>query len=80
MRPRNLLTVALAASALSLPFLTVSNAAAAPAAGLYDEYVALGDSWSADVVIADTNGTPDTTYAPVGCGHVGPPGTVSPSS
>jgi len=69
MRPRNLLTAVLAASALSLPFLTGSNAAAATATGVYDEYVALGDSWSADVVIADANGTPDTTYAPVGCGQ-----------
>ena len=33
----------------------------------YQEYVALGDSWSADVVIADTDGLPDTTYAPTGC-------------
>jgi hypothetical protein len=33
----------------------------------YQEYVALGDSWSADVVIADTDGPPDATYAPTGC-------------
>ena len=33
----------------------------------YKEYVALGDSWSADVVIADSDGPPDTTYAPAGC-------------
>lgn len=33
----------------------------------YDEYVALGDSWSADVVLLDRHGTPDTTYAPVDC-------------
>jgi lysophospholipase L1-like esterase len=33
----------------------------------YQEYVALGDSWSADVVIADTDGPPDSTYAPTGC-------------
>src|SRR5215210_6927528 len=69
MRRTNLLTAVLAVSALSLPFLTGSNAAAASAAGVYDEYVALGDSWSADVVIADANGGPDTTYAPVGCGQ-----------
>jgi len=37
------------------------------ATGRYVEYVALGDSWSADVVIADLNGLPDSTYAPVGC-------------
>jgi lysophospholipase L1-like esterase len=33
----------------------------------YRDYVALGDSWSADVVIADTDGAPDTSYVPVGC-------------
>ena len=33
----------------------------------YQEYVALGDSWSADVVVADTDGPPDSTYAPTGC-------------
>lgn len=32
-----------------------------------EEYVALGDSWSADVVILDSHGTPDDTYAPVDC-------------
>ena len=31
------------------------------------EYVALGDSWSADVVLADQDGPPDTTYVPVDC-------------
>ncbi|MBD8870329.1 SGNH/GDSL hydrolase family protein [Nocardioides donggukensis] len=39
-----------------------SGAAAAP-----QEYVALGDSWSADVVFLDGNGTPDSTHAPVDC-------------
>lgn len=33
----------------------------------YREYVALGDSWSADVVIADLRGLPDATHAPTGC-------------
>jgi hypothetical protein len=33
----------------------------------FQEYVALGDSWSADVVIADRDGTPDTTYVPIDC-------------
>lgn len=32
-----------------------------------EEYVSLGDSWSADVVIADTNGPPDSTHAPIDC-------------
>jgi len=35
--------------------------------GGYHEYVALGDSWSADVVVANTDGTPDATYAPIDC-------------
>jgi hypothetical protein len=33
----------------------------------YAEYVALGDSWSADVVFANQDGGPDTTYAPIDC-------------
>ena len=39
----------------------------AEAAPRFREYVALGDSWSADVVIADTMGLPDSRYAPTGC-------------
>lgn len=41
----------------------------ARAAGIprYKEYVALGDSWSADVVILNAQGLPDTRYAPVDC-------------
>jgi lysophospholipase L1-like esterase len=33
----------------------------------YPEYVALGDSWTADVVILNTDGLPDDDYAPIGC-------------
>ncbi|RZI80496.1 MAG: hypothetical protein EOO67_19395, partial [Microbacterium sp.] len=33
----------------------------------YQEYVALGDSWSADVVILNAQGLPDTRYAPIDC-------------
>lgn len=33
----------------------------------YREYVALGDSWSADVVIANLQGLPDTKHAPIDC-------------
>ncbi len=73
------LTVLVAAMAAILPLsLSLTSAAAAPVssaskpakppkAPTYKEYVALGDSWSADVVIADTDGIPDTTYAPAGC-------------
>lgn len=42
-------------------------AAPAGAAPRYLEYVALGDSWSADVVFADSMGLPDSTHAPIGC-------------
>jgi hypothetical protein len=42
---------------------TRNQAVAAP----IEEYVALGDSWSADVVLADTNGLPDDTHAPIDC-------------
>ncbi len=31
------------------------------------EYVALGDSWTADVVILNRDGVPDTTHAPIDC-------------
>ena len=41
--------------------------APADAAPRYREYVALGDSWSADVVIFDRFGLPDKTHAPTGC-------------
>lgn len=42
------------------------------------EYVALGDSWTADVVILDRHGGPDTTHAPAGCAqsHVNYPKLV----
>lgn len=33
----------------------------------YEEYVALGDSWSADVVFFDKDGLPDSRYVPVDC-------------
>lgn len=62
MRSIRLLLVPLVAAVLLAPW--------APAGAdqpRYSEYVALGDSWSADVVIADLNGLPDSTYAPTGC-------------
>ncbi|WP_341231523.1 hypothetical protein [Nocardioides salarius] len=33
----------------------------------FTEYVALGDSWTADVVLVDRYGLPDTTHAPIDC-------------
>jgi len=44
----------------------VAAAAPAPVPG-FKQYVALGDSWSADVVFANQDGGPDATYAPVDC-------------
>ncbi len=41
--------------------------AAAPAAADYPEYVALGDSWTADVVILNSDGFPASDHAPLGC-------------
>ncbi|MCZ4499409.1 MAG: hypothetical protein JWQ74_1962 [Marmoricola sp.] len=54
----------------ALAVLAAPLAAALPAdAGTprYREYVALGDSWSADVVILNAQGLPDTQYAPIDC-------------
>jgi hypothetical protein len=33
----------------------------------FGEYVSLGDSWSADVVLAGQDGPPDTTHVPIDC-------------
>lgn len=63
-KPRHLAVSLLALAGLALPLGVVPADAAT---GRYVEYVALGDSWSADVVIADLNGLPDSTHAPVGC-------------
>src|SRR6478735_1462380 len=63
-------TVALAtltAAALVVPLTVGSTAGAAEPGAPIEEYVALGDSWSADVVLADTHGLPDATYAPIDC-------------
>jgi hypothetical protein len=61
------LTVSLLAAAVILPLAVLVPGARAADAPPYQEYVALGDSWSADVVVADTDGPPDSTYAPTGC-------------
>lgn len=63
------LTVFLLAAAVVLPLGALApsaRGATLPEPG-YQEYVALGDSWSADVVIADADGLPDSRYAPTGC-------------
>jgi hypothetical protein len=54
---------------------TAAEPAAEPAAAVkasapqpkYEEYVALGDSWTADVVILNTDGFPATDHAPIDC-------------
>jgi lysophospholipase L1-like esterase len=68
------LTFVVATVLAALPFSAapIAGATSGPAPApahqtSYREYVALGDSWSADVVIADTDGIPDSTYAPTGC-------------
>ncbi|GCD91072.1 SGNH/GDSL hydrolase family protein [Nocardioides sp. LS1] len=73
---KSLLAVA-AVAALSLPLVPAhaapapqtrtTSAATALRAPAYKQYVALGDSWSADVVFANSDGTPDDTYAPIDC-------------
>jgi lysophospholipase L1-like esterase len=58
-----LITTVLAATAASAAL--APPAAAAPRA--YDEYVALGDSWTADVVIVGTAGHFTAQYVPLDC-------------
>lgn len=69
MKARRLLVplVALVGLALPLALPLGLGVPAGAATGRYVEYVALGDSWSADVVIADLHGLPDATHAPTGC-------------
>jgi lysophospholipase L1-like esterase len=66
---KSILSAAVATVLAALPFSASAPAASATPAPVpeYAEYVALGDSWSADVVIADTDGLPDSTHAPTGC-------------
>lgn len=64
MKPRRLAVTLVALAGLALPLGLVPAQAAT---GRYVEYVALGDSWSADVVFADLNGLPDSTHVPTGC-------------
>lgn len=63
-----LTTVLLAVALAVAPVVAPGGAATAkgkPAP--LEEYVALGDSWSADVVLLDGHGGPDPTYAPIDC-------------
>jgi lysophospholipase L1-like esterase len=60
---RVLTTTVLAAVATTVAI--ASPGAAAPRT--YDEYVALGDSWTADVVIVGVGGSATARYAPLDC-------------
>lgn len=61
-----LITLTTTLSALAVSNTTTAQAAPAPEPK-FKEYVALGDSWSADVVIANLGGLPDTRFVPIDC-------------
>ncbi|MET3962570.1 hypothetical protein ABIE44_002504 [Marmoricola sp. OAE513] len=63
---RRLVAAAGALAVLAVPFVPDTSSAAGTVPR-YQEYVALGDSWSADVVIANFQGLPDTKHAPIDC-------------
>ncbi len=71
MRTSRILVSLLAGAALAAPAVpsatAVPDRAPAAAKPAYREYVALGDSWTADVVILNGDGFPATEHAPVGC-------------
>ena len=84
MRTPIVVAVALVAGIVSLPSTPAladqtEPTAASVAAPRFDEYVALGDSWSADVVFLDAHGLPDTTHVPIDCAqsHVNYPKLVA---
>lgn len=62
-----LLAGANSAAALPAPEQQSASSQAAAAVAPYDEYVSLGDSWSADVVLLSQDGGPDSTHAPFDC-------------
>ena len=55
------------AVAVTAPIAWSSPSSATDAVPHYSEYVALGDSWSADVVFLDGHGLPDDTHVPIDC-------------
>ncbi len=84
MRTRIVVAVAMVAGTVSLsstPALAdrTDPTTVSVAAPRFDEYVALGDSWSADVVFLDAHGVPDTTDVPIDCAqsHVNYPKLVA---
>lgn len=64
--PRFLIIALLAAGLVAVPGGATSAPTEAPQPR-YREYVALGDSWTADVVILNADGFPATEHAPIGC-------------
>lgn len=64
---RVVLPVLLAAVALIVGTAGSGVGATAAKKHRFTEYVALGDSWTADVVVLNGDGTPDATYAPIDC-------------
>lgn len=67
-RPIRAVVATLAASLVLAPVLSSpASAATAPAPPKYKEYVALGDSWSADVVLLGLAGQPTARFTPLDC-------------
>ena len=62
-----LAAIALASVPMDAGTATAGHDRTARAKPALREYVSLGDSWSADVVLADGHGTPDTTHTPIDC-------------
>jgi hypothetical protein len=85
MKPPKKRRLALALAALMSAALPVvmgaseSGATAAAPLPAFREYVSLGDSWSADVVLLDTHGLPSTRDVPIDCAqsHVNYPKLVA---
>lgn len=56
-----------AAGALAVTSFTTPAEAAKAKPKVYKEYVSLGDSWTADVVLLNAQGPPATEFAPIDC-------------
>lgn len=56
-----------AAGALTVSSLAAPAEAAKAKPKVYKEYVSLGDSWTADVVLLNAQGLPATEFAPIDC-------------
>src|SRR5690349_14302 len=56
-----------AASAMTVTTVAAPADAAKAKPKVYKEYVSLGDSWTADVVLLNAQGLPATEFAPIDC-------------